>query len=180
MRRLPVILITIASSSLLSAQNWSAWKPDPVFHGIQVRQHCAGFNEFANRYVWDVQLRNTYKKDVDLAWAAEPGRLHGADAPGGMDQCVALRIRELSQCTLHIGLRQLERRHRAHVQSIETARVVQYRAVAALFHVREDGGDHTLDAFVRLLRNKVDGSRREKLIHTVRGVGYMLRAKSFS
>ena len=74
MRRLPLILITIASSSLLSAQSWSAWKPDPVFQGIQVREHCSGFNEFANRYVWDVELRNTYKKDVDMSWAAEPGR----------------------------------------------------------------------------------------------------------
>ena len=37
--------------------------------------------------------------------------------------------------------------------------------------------DNTLDAFVRLLRNKVDGDGRRKLIHTVRGVGYMLRAE---
>ncbi len=37
--------------------------------------------------------------------------------------------------------------------------------------------ENTLDAFVRLLRNKVDGSGQKKLIHTVRGVGYMLRAE---
>jgi two-component system response regulator MprA len=37
--------------------------------------------------------------------------------------------------------------------------------------------DNTLDAFMRLLRNKVDGSDKAKLIHTVRGVGYMIRAK---
>jgi DNA-binding response OmpR family regulator len=38
-------------------------------------------------------------------------------------------------------------------------------------------GSNTLDAFVRLLRNKVDGddNDRRKLIHTVRGVGYMIR-----
>ncbi|HEY1799893.1 MAG TPA: response regulator transcription factor [Terriglobales bacterium] len=35
--------------------------------------------------------------------------------------------------------------------------------------------ENTLDAFVRLLRNKVDSDGRKKLIHTVRGVGYMLR-----
>jgi two-component system response regulator MprA len=35
--------------------------------------------------------------------------------------------------------------------------------------------DNTLDAFVRLLRQKVDGSGRPRLIHTVRGVGYCLR-----
>jgi DNA-binding response OmpR family regulator len=35
--------------------------------------------------------------------------------------------------------------------------------------------DNTLDAFMRLLRNKVDVPGRPKLIHTVRGVGYMIR-----
>jgi DNA-binding response OmpR family regulator len=35
--------------------------------------------------------------------------------------------------------------------------------------------ENTLDVFVRLLRNKVDGDRPEKLIRTVRGVGYVIR-----
>ena len=37
--------------------------------------------------------------------------------------------------------------------------------------------ENTLDVFVRLLRNKVDGDRSEKLIRTVRGVGYVIRAE---
>jgi len=35
--------------------------------------------------------------------------------------------------------------------------------------------ENTLDAFMRLLRNKVDGPSKAKLIHTVRGVGYKIR-----
>jgi DNA-binding response OmpR family regulator len=35
--------------------------------------------------------------------------------------------------------------------------------------------ENTVEAFVRLLRNKVDQGREPKLIHTVRGVGYCLR-----
>lgn len=35
--------------------------------------------------------------------------------------------------------------------------------------------DNTLDAFVRLLRQKVDAGGRPRLIHTVRGIGYCLR-----
>lgn len=35
--------------------------------------------------------------------------------------------------------------------------------------------DNTLDAFVRLLRTKVDQGYDQKLIHTVRGFGYCLR-----
>lgn len=36
--------------------------------------------------------------------------------------------------------------------------------------------ENTLDAFMRLLRNKIDIPGRPKLIQTVRGVGYMIRA----
>ena len=37
-----------------------------------------------------------------------------------------------------------------------------------------DVAGNTLEAFVRLLRNKIDCDAREKLIHTVRGVGYLI------
>jgi len=35
-------------------------------------------------------------------------------------------------------------------------------------------GSNTLEAFIRLLRNKIDYDSRSKLIHTVRGIGYMI------
>jgi DNA-binding response OmpR family regulator len=35
--------------------------------------------------------------------------------------------------------------------------------------------ENTLDAFMRLLRNKIDVPGRPKLIHTIRGVGYSIR-----
>ena len=34
---------------------------------------------------------------------------------------------------------------------------------------------NTIDAFVRLLRNKIDVDGEPRLIHTVRGIGYVLR-----
>jgi DNA-binding response OmpR family regulator len=34
---------------------------------------------------------------------------------------------------------------------------------------------NTLDAFIHLLRSKIDTAPRQKLIHTVRGIGYCLR-----
>jgi DNA-binding response OmpR family regulator len=40
--------------------------------------------------------------------------------------------------------------------------------------------ENTLDAFVRLLRQKVDAGGRSRLIHTVRGVGYAVREESES
>jgi DNA-binding response OmpR family regulator len=35
--------------------------------------------------------------------------------------------------------------------------------------------DNTLDAFMRLLRNKIEAAGKHKLIHTARGAGYGLR-----
>ena len=35
-------------------------------------------------------------------------------------------------------------------------------------------GNNSLDAFVRLLRQKIDCAHQRKLIHTVRGVGYLV------
>jgi two-component system copper resistance phosphate regulon response regulator CusR len=38
--------------------------------------------------------------------------------------------------------------------------------------------DNTLDAFISLLRNKVDRGFRPRLIHTARGVGYVMEART--
>ncbi|GHV96988.1 DNA-binding response regulator [Lactobacillus nasalidis] len=38
-----------------------------------------------------------------------------------------------------------------------------------------DGQPNTVDVYVRLLRQKIDRNFSEKLLHTVRGVGYMLK-----
>jgi two-component system response regulator MprA len=40
-----------------------------------------------------------------------------------------------------------------------------------------DVRSNTLDAFIRLVRDKVDVAGEQKLIHTVRGVGYCLRGE---
>lgn len=53
---------------------------------------------------------------------------------------------------------------------------VVHREILIAFLGR-DAGSNTLDAFMRLLRNKVDGEERPKLIHTVRGVGYVISAE---
>ena len=38
-------------------------------------------------------------------------------------------------------------------------------------------GQQALDAFIHLLRSKIDAEQPVKLIHTVRGVGYCVRAE---
>jgi len=56
-------------------------------------------------------------------------------------------------------------------------RVVTRQAlIEGVWGPRRDVEENTLDAFVRLVRLKVDGPDRAPLIHTVRGVGYCIRS----
>jgi DNA-binding response OmpR family regulator len=48
--------------------------------------------------------------------------------------------------------------------------------IEAVWGFDRDIEENTLDAFMHLLRAKVDPPTKAKLIHTVRGVGYMIRA----
>jgi DNA-binding response OmpR family regulator len=50
--------------------------------------------------------------------------------------------------------------------------------VDAVWGFDDEVNDNTVDAFIRLLRRKVDDPYEMKLIKTVRGVGYSLRAGS--
>ena len=47
--------------------------------------------------------------------------------------------------------------------------------IEAVWGYDEDVESNTVDAFISLLRSKLDGPGCEKLIHTVRGFGYILR-----
>jgi DNA-binding response OmpR family regulator len=50
--------------------------------------------------------------------------------------------------------------------------------VEAVWGFDDEVNDNTVDVFIRLLRRKIDDAYEEKLIRTVRGVGYSLRANA--
>ena len=54
--------------------------------------------------------------------------------------------------------------------------VSRHSLIEAVWGFEREIEGNTLDAFMHLLRNKVDLPGRPKLIHTVRGVGYMIRS----
>jgi DNA-binding response OmpR family regulator len=59
-----------------------------------------------------------------------------------------------------------------------TGRVASRQAIVeAVWGLESEVEENTLDAFVRLLRKKVDQQHKVKLIQTVRGFGYCVRAK---
>jgi DNA-binding response OmpR family regulator len=58
-------------------------------------------------------------------------------------------------------------------------RVVSRSAIVqAVWDFDHDVEENTLDAFIRLLRTRVDRDHKQKLIQTVRGTGYMIRDNS--
>ncbi len=56
--------------------------------------------------------------------------------------------------------------------------VPRERLIESVWGYDRDIEDNTLDAFMRLLRNKIDCGGHAKLIHTIRGVGYAIRSES--
>jgi len=59
-----------------------------------------------------------------------------------------------------------------------TGRVASRQAIVeAVWGLESEVEENTLDAFVRLLRKKVDQPHQVKLIQTVRGFGYCVRAR---
>ena len=50
--------------------------------------------------------------------------------------------------------------------------------VEAVWGLEAEVEENTLDAFVRLLRTKIDQGHKQKLIHTVRGYGYSVKEEA--
>lgn len=49
--------------------------------------------------------------------------------------------------------------------------------VEHIYHEESDMDSNVVDVYINYLRNKIDRDQEQKLIHTVRGAGYMLKSK---
>ena len=76
----------------------------------------------------------------------------GAHALGGGRQRIALLVAQAVEGGLELGLRQLQRCHAVHLQSVEARRVLQHGRIAALLHIGQDVGHALLDGRVRVCR----------------------------
>jgi DNA-binding response OmpR family regulator len=105
-------------------------------------------------------------------------------------QTVAARVLEVGDLTLDLQARRVFRGRReirltrTEYRLLEflmerSGRIVSRRSITEAvwgFDATVEG--NTLDAFVRLLRGKVDHGHSPKLIHTARGLGYYLRPEA--
>ncbi len=113
-------------------------------------------------------------------------RLRAVSRRGPIAQPVTLQVADL---TLNPAAREVARAgHRIALTRTEygllellmkrAGRVVSRdNLIEAVWGFDSDVRNNTLDAFIRLLREKVDAVSATKLIHTVRGVGYCLRVE---
>jgi len=128
----------------------------------------------------DDYLVKPFSFDVLLA------RLRAVSRRGAIPQPVPLQVRDL---TLNPASREVMRHGRRialtrteysllELLMRRSGRVVTRESlIEAVWGFDSDVRSNTLDAFIRLLRDKVDSADEAKLIHTVRGVGYCVRGE---
>jgi DNA-binding response OmpR family regulator len=126
----------------------------------------------------DDYLTKPFSFDVLLA------RLRAVGRRGPIPQPVRLAFADLS---LDAGTRQVRRAARSlplppreyallELLLRNAGRVVTRDTILnSVWGFESDVNENTVEAFVRLLRNKVEPPGESKLIHTVRGIGYCLR-----
>jgi len=112
----------------------------------------------------DDYLTKPFSFDVLLARVRAVGRR------GPIAQPVVL---ETSGLSIHLGTREVHRGGR----KIELTRTEYVLLELLMRNGDSEIESNTLDAFIRLLRGKIEAAGESRLLRTVRGVGYCLRAE---
>jgi len=93
------------------------------------------------------------------------------------DLCLDLATRQVSRSGEAISLTRTEYSLLERLMSNAGTVVSRDRLILSVWGRQPEVEGNTLDAFMRLLRNKIEQRGRERLIHTVRGVGYIMRSE---
>jgi DNA-binding response OmpR family regulator len=101
--------------------------------------------------------------------AARSNRLEVADLT------LDLRTRQVFRGKQEIHLTQTEYRLLEFLMRRAGGVASRRAIIEAVWGLDAEVEENTLDAFVRLLRTKIDQGQKQKLIHTVRGFGYCAR-----
>ncbi|HTU36300.1 MAG TPA: response regulator transcription factor [Candidatus Acidoferrum sp.] len=104
--------------------------------------------------------------------AAHDNRLQIADL------ALDLRTHQVFRGKQEIHLTQTEYRLLEFLMRRSGAVASRRAIIEAVWGLDAEVEENTLDAFVRLLRTKIDSGQKQKVIHTVRGFGYCARSEN--
>jgi len=135
-----------------------------------------GLNTGADDY-----LTKPFSFDVLLARLRALGRrgppIHGVELRVG-DLTVDPATRRAARAGVALSLTRTEFSLLEYLMRRAGRVVTRQALIEGVWGPRRDVEDNTLDAFVRLVRLKVDHPERAPLIQTVRGVGYCIRSEA--
>lgn len=94
------------------------------------------------------------------------------------DLAINLRTHQVFRGKLEIHLTQTEYRLLEFLMRRSGGVASRRAIIEAVWGLDAEIEENTLDAFVRLLRTKIDQGQKQKLIHTVRGFGYSVRREN--
>jgi len=126
----------------------------------------------------DDSLTKPFSFDVLMA------RVHALARRGPSVQSVPLRVADLTvdpsthtarRGTTLLSLTRTEFSLLEYLMRRSGRAVTRQSLIEGVWGSRRDVGENTLNAFVKLLRQKVDAPDKPPLIHTIRGVGYSIR-----
>lgn len=128
----------------------------------------------------DDYLTKPFSLEVLLA------RIRAVSRRGPISQPVCLEFaglrlntatREITRCGKDIALTPREYSLLELLMKHHGRVLLRHQIVEAVWGFDSEIEENTLDAFIRLLRNKIELPGEQRILHTVRGVGYSLRER---
>jgi DNA-binding response OmpR family regulator len=94
------------------------------------------------------------------------------------DLCLDATVREVTRAGRVLDLTNTEFRVLEFMMRRAGRACSRAAIIDGVWGMEKDVQPNTVDAFIRLLRSKVDAGRRRPLLHSVRGYGYILREEA--
>lgn len=63
-----IISIAVVSFKNAQQENWSRWNSSANYPGIEYRTRKNSYNDYAKKWQWDIQFRNSYSRTATFSY----------------------------------------------------------------------------------------------------------------
>lgn len=67
MKKIVFVVLLFVANSTIAQNTWSVWQEAPCYKGLDFRVKKGSYNEHTQGHKWLVQIRNRYKKTIDVS-----------------------------------------------------------------------------------------------------------------